>query len=157
MWIPSCIRKRNIEKSCTCAKSEIMIIIIWSPSDHLYSSCYIDKSFTTFFFILIASLFRHVLNQSLSSDYTTYNNLYSLVALIYFLPEFLEVNQVSLKILAASQHNFNNTHHFNYFVQSQWPRVLRRRSTAARLLRSWVRIPPGTWMFVSCVCLCVVR
>jgi hypothetical protein len=31
-------------------------------------------------------------------------------------------------------------------------RGLRRRSTAARLLRSWVRIPPGPWMFVCCVC-----
>jgi hypothetical protein len=29
---------------------------------------------------------------------------------------------------------------------------LRRRSTVARLLRSWVRIPAGTWMFVWCVC-----
>jgi hypothetical protein len=27
--------------------------------------------------------------------------------------------------------------------QSQWPRGLRRRSAAARLLRSWVRITPG--------------
>ena len=36
--------------------------------------------------------------------------------------------------------------------RSQWPRGLWRRSTAARLLRSWVRIPPGTWMFVYCVC-----
>ena len=27
--------------------------------------------------------------------------------------------------------------------RSQWPRGLRRRSAAARLLRSWVRIPPG--------------
>ena len=27
--------------------------------------------------------------------------------------------------------------------RSQWPRGLRRRSTAARLLRSWVRIPQG--------------
>ena len=32
--------------------------------------------------------------------------------------------------------------------RSQWPRGLRRRSTAARLLRSWVRIPLGAWMFV---------
>jgi hypothetical protein len=35
--------------------------------------------------------------------------------------------------------------------RSQWPRGLRRRSTAARLLRSWFRIPPGAWMFVWCV------
>ena len=31
-------------------------------------------------------------------------------------------------------------------------RSLRRRSAAARLLRSWVRIPPGAWMFVCCEC-----
>jgi hypothetical protein len=36
--------------------------------------------------------------------------------------------------------------------RSQWPRGLRRRSAAARLLRSWVRNPPGAWMFVSCEC-----
>jgi hypothetical protein len=29
---------------------------------------------------------------------------------------------------------------------------LSRRSAAACLLRSWVRIPPGTWMFVCFVC-----
>ena len=40
------------------------------------------------------------------------------------------------------------------YSRSQWPRVLRRRSTAARLLRLWVRIPPGAWMsvVVSVVC-----
>ena len=36
--------------------------------------------------------------------------------------------------------------------RSQWPRGLRRRSAAARLLRSWVRIPPEAWMFVCCEC-----
>ena len=41
------------------------------------------------------------------------------------------------------------------FSRSQWPRGLRRRSAAARLLRSWVRIPPGAWMFVCCEC-CVL-
>ena len=39
--------------------------------------------------------------------------------------------------------------------RSQWPRGLWRRSSAARLLRSWVRIPPGAWMFVCCEC-CVL-
>ena len=39
--------------------------------------------------------------------------------------------------------------------RSQWPRCLGRRSTAARLLRSWVRIPPGAWMSVCCEC-CVL-
>jgi hypothetical protein len=35
---------------------------------------------------------------------------------------------------------------------SQWPRGLRRRSSDARLLRFWVQIPRGTWMFVCCDC-----
>jgi len=39
--------------------------------------------------------------------------------------------------------------------RSQWPRGLRRRSAAARLLRSWVQILPGAWMFVCCEC-CVL-
>ena len=39
--------------------------------------------------------------------------------------------------------------------RSQWPRGLRRSSSAVRLLRFWVRIPPGIWMFVCCEC-CVL-
>jgi hypothetical protein len=39
--------------------------------------------------------------------------------------------------------------------RSQWPRGLRRWSSAAHLLRSWVRISPGAWMFVCCEC-CVL-
>jgi hypothetical protein len=34
--------------------------------------------------------------------------------------------------------------------RSQWPRGLRRRSAAARLLRLWVRTPTGAWISVSC-------
>jgi len=41
------------------------------------------------------------------------------------------------------------------YCRSQWPRGLRRRSVAARLLRLGVRIPLGAWMFVCCVC-CVL-
>ena len=36
------------------------------------------------------------------------------------------------------------------FSRSQWPRGLRRMSASARLLRLWVRIPQGAWMFVCC-------
>jgi hypothetical protein len=36
--------------------------------------------------------------------------------------------------------------------RSQWPRGLRRRSAAAHLLRSWVPIPPGAWIFICCEC-----
>jgi hypothetical protein len=35
--------------------------------------------------------------------------------------------------------------------RSQWPRGLRRRSSAARPLRSGVRIPPKVWIFVVSV------
>jgi hypothetical protein len=38
---------------------------------------------------------------------------------------------------------------------SQWPRGLRRRSAAARLLRLWVWIPPEAWMSPCCEC-CVL-
>ena len=40
---------------------------------------------------------------------------------------------------------------FKYY-RPQWWRGLRRSSAAARLLRLWVRIPPGAWMFVPCEC-----
>ena len=49
-------------------------------------------------------------------------------------------------------------YHVYYYIisvllcRSQWPRSLRRRSAAARLLRSWVRIPPGAWISVCCEC-----
>ena len=36
--------------------------------------------------------------------------------------------------------------------RSPWPRVLRSRSAAARLLRSWVRIPSEAWISVCCEC-----
>jgi len=39
--------------------------------------------------------------------------------------------------------------------RSQWSRGLRRRSAAARMLRLWVRIPPGARMSVCCEC-CVL-
>jgi hypothetical protein len=36
--------------------------------------------------------------------------------------------------------------------QSQWSRRLRRRFSAARLLRLWVRIPSCVWMSICCEC-----
>jgi hypothetical protein len=58
---------------------------------------------------------------------------------------------VKLTIGFRLHHNLNGG-------QSQWPRVLRHASAAARLLGLRVRIPPGAWMSVSyecCVCVCV--
>ena len=56
-------------------------------------------------------------------------------------------------LLADSQHKITNT--ICCECRSQWPRGLRRRFAAVRLLGSWVRIPPGAWMFVCCEC-CVL-
>ena len=36
--------------------------------------------------------------------------------------------------------------------RSQWPSVLKRVSTADRLLGLQVRIPPAAWMVVRCLC-----
>ena len=68
-------------------------------------------------------------------------------------------NSFILPVLINETSNFQ-TFLIIFFFQtktrrSQWPRLLRRRSTTARLLRSWVRIPPGAWKFVCCEC-CVL-
>ena len=65
--------------------------------------------------------------------------------------------------VACPQHSrFTETLYHLYFLwsilleyRSQWPRGLRSRSTAARLLRSWVRIPPESWISACCEC-CVL-
>ena len=56
-----------------------------------------------------------------------------------------------LRNAAFSPNMIRNIHN----CRSQWPRGLRHRSSAARLLRSWVRIPPEAWIFVCCEC-CVL-
>jgi len=43
------------------------------------------------------------------------------------------------------------------YSRSRCSRDLRRRSAAARLLRLWVRIPPGAWMSVVSVVCCQVE
>jgi hypothetical protein len=53
------------------------------------------------------------------------------------------------------QRRFEKQHYIVRTVferRSQWPRGLRRRSSAARLLGLWIRIPPGVWMSVCCDC-----
>jgi hypothetical protein len=49
-------------------------------------------------------------------------------------------------------------YYIKYYTHSwsQWPRGLRRRCAAARLLRLWVWIPMGAWMIVCFEC-CVFR
>jgi hypothetical protein len=40
----------------------------------------------------------------------------------------------------------------DHFSRSRWPRGLRGKSAAARLLGLRVPIPPGAWVSVSCEC-----
>jgi len=72
------------------------------------------------------------------------------------------LKNLRLQVKNLSSHSCSNFHALIFlnlvlrqFRWSQWPRGLRRRSAAARLPRSWIRIPPGAWMFVCCEC-CVL-
>ena len=72
------------------------------------------------------------------------------------------IPEAVLKMLGLENSPFRGEHTDSYFVfvsdipcRSQWPRGLRRGCTAARQLRSLVRIPPGAWMFACCEC-CVL-
>jgi len=62
----------------------------------------------------------------------------------------------NLKTEEAMTRVGSQRHRKKYIIicRSQWPRDLRRRSVAARLLRSWVRMPPGheCLSVVSVVC-----
>ena len=63
------------------------------------------------------------------------------------------------EILVKSMCDISNDFMFlTLFVcRPQGPRGLRCRYTAARLLRSWVRTPPGAWMSVVSVVCCQVE
>ena len=69
----------------------------------------------------------------------------------YIKPVVISVNKA--EISKSQLHIFRRIERIH--CRSQWPRGLRLMSAAARLLRLWVRIPPGTWMFVYCEC-CVL-
>ena len=70
------------------------------------------------------------------------------VYLIMHLYRIVQLN--AFQICQLDGYRFNTA--MSFFCQSQWPRGLRLRSAAACLLRSWVRIPPGAWIFVCCEC-----
>jgi hypothetical protein len=76
-----------------------------------------------------------------------------------FLPDiqnkFLQIFLILLtRVIRHNNFIFNHSN-TNRARRSQRPRGLRRRSAAARLLRTWVQIPPGAWMFFCCEC-CVL-
>ena len=82
------------------------------------------------------------------TSWNVYRNL-----LITFLIEPLFTQNHFSYTTTSPTAQFSWGNHFS--CRSQWPRGLRRRYAAAHLLRSWVRIPPGAWMFVCCGC-CVL-
>ena len=83
--------------------------------------------------------------------------LFSVLKTDLYRPYLLsQINPVHSPVTQILQIHFNitlpSTIRFSIWSvsRSQWPRGLRRRSAAAGLLRSWVRISPGAWMFVCC-------
>jgi hypothetical protein len=66
---------------------------------------------------------------------------------IHMAGEFWEVNAAAI-ICPVASHASQYGNIKGVSRRSQWPRG--RRSAAACLLRLWVHIPPGAWMFVSC-------
>ena len=63
----------------------------------------------------------------------------------------------ALKLLGGSERGRAIFYSKVPWSRSQWPRGLRRRSAAVRLLKLWVRIPPGAWMTVMSVVCCQVE
>jgi len=68
---------------------------------------------------------------------------------VYCNDAILLIPNPGLMILIRSVNTFINSTN----LVGQWERGLRRWSAAARLLRLWVRIPPGAWMSVVSVVL----
>ena len=62
-----------------------------------------------------------------------------------------DASHLEYQLSGNSRKRCSNSH----CSRSQWPRGPRRRSAAARLLESWVRIPLGAWKFLCCEC-CVL-
>jgi len=85
-------------------------------------------------------------------EHISSNGLYHRKCPIWF-KRFLEGNYWNIELICCEDLMDMYIPLLNLlFCRSQWPRGVRRRSAAARLLRWWVRIPPGAWMFVCCEC-----
>ena len=70
-----------------------------------------------------------------------------------FLPVVLYGCETGSVILRENRRQWAFSNYPEYtHSRFQWPRGLRCGSAAASFLGLWVRIPPGTWMFVSCEC-----
>jgi hypothetical protein len=77
---------------------------------------------------------------------------YSEVLKARFVNFFCVYVRYNVNIINVHAYIYTYMYLYIYICRSQRPRGLKRRSATARLLRSWVRIPPGAWMFVCCGC-----
>jgi len=81
-----------------------------------------------------------------------------IVHLVSLLNIFSRSHSLLISYIGTSAHEYFFNHincSTKLSCRSQWPRGLRRRSTAPRPLRFWFRIPLGAWKFVCCEC-CVL-
>ena len=92
----------------------------------------IIPAFVIFYVGSLVPLFPRCCFRPLLDSYVTS----SLKSRTYFYYTVITVSHSTIKLFTSQ-------------CRSQWPRGLRRRSAAARLLRSWVRTPPGAWMLKS--------
>ena len=99
--------------------------------------------------ILIYLCIRHLLKSSTCFEHYPANLQQVYVVIVYMQPLVSSLSAGDCPVHRLRK-DFNK--YIMYKCRSQWPRGLRRRSAAARLLRSWVRIPPGAWMCVCCEC-----
>jgi hypothetical protein len=72
---------------------------------------------------------------------------------LFIYRQCLKTNFIMCKIWGRRGRDYETT--YSEMCRSQWPRSLRRRSAAARLLKFLVLTPPEAWMPVSCEC-CVL-
>jgi len=87
-------------------------------------------------------------STALPSTHNTFLSLIFIDNLVLFKPWILTKNNIMFKgRLSWTQ--------YNYCSRSRRPPGARRTSAAARLLKLWVRIPPGAWMSLCCEC-CVL-
>ena len=84
-------------------------------------------------------ILKSVPNPSMWPHSFTFSNQISIS--ISPLPRTCQIPRPNYSFFHRSKHTW---------FRSQWPRGLRRRSAAARLLRLWVRIPPWAWMSICC-------
>ena len=104
-----------------------------------------------------------VFNFQHRSDYLKFHNVLSAFVLLLALRPVVASPPLHLRIIIVLYLSYQLFFLISQGIQlnnlskcrSQWPCGLRRRSSAARPLKSWVRIPPEEWMFVCCEC-CVL-